>query len=56
MYTDAEIIADLEKKATHWELEATLDPEVAEACLDYAKHIRTMGECLRMDKLEKAVR
>jgi hypothetical protein len=27
--------------------------EVADVCLDYAKHIRTMAECLRMDMLEE---
>jgi hypothetical protein len=57
-YTDEEILADWEMKAAHWELEATLNPdtpEIAAACLDYAKHIRTMMECLRMDRLEKDV-
>jgi len=54
-YTDEEILADLEIKAAHWELEATLNPEVADGCLDYAKHIRTMIECLKMDMLEKDV-
>jgi hypothetical protein len=54
--TDKEILADLEDKAAHWELEATLNPdtpEIAAVCLDYAKHIRTMAECLRMDMLER---
>src|SRR6266403_2652069 len=43
-------------KASHWELDATLNPDtpdIAAVCLDYAKHIRTMAECLRMDMLEK---
>ena len=53
-HTDEEILADLadlEDKAAHWELEATLNPDVAAVCLDYAKHIRTMAECLRMDMM-----
>ena len=48
-------MADLEDKAAHWELEATLKPDVAAACLDYAKHIRTMIECLRMDMMEQNI-
>jgi hypothetical protein len=28
-YTDSEILADWEDKAAYWELEATLNPEVA---------------------------
>jgi hypothetical protein len=51
-YTDEEILADLEDKASHWELEATLNPDVAAVCLDYAKHIRTMAECMRVDLVE----
>ena len=52
-YTDEEILADMEMKAAHWELEATLKPDVANVCLDYAKHIRTMAECFRMDVAER---
>lgn len=53
-YTDAEILAEWELKAVHWENEArNSPPDVAIHCLDYAKHIRTMAECLRMDLLEK---
>jgi len=41
-------------KAAHWEKVASESPpDVAFHCLDYAKHIRTMAECLRMDMLEK---
>ena len=57
-YTDEEILADLESKAAHWELEATLNPdtpEIAAVCLDYAEHIRTMIECLRMDMMERDI-
>jgi hypothetical protein len=53
-YTDEEILADLEMKAAHWEREALREPEnVAFWCRDYAQHIRTMIECLRMDMLER---
>jgi hypothetical protein len=46
-------IADFEEKAAHWEGEALLNPEVASVCLDYAKHLRTIAECLRLDLLEQ---
>jgi hypothetical protein len=53
-YTDAEKFADLELKAAHWEREALREPEeVAVHCRDYARHIRTMIECHRMNMLEK---
>jgi len=55
-FTDEEILASTEAHAAHWELEATLNPEVASVCLDYAKHIRTMAECLRMDMLERDIK
>jgi hypothetical protein len=55
-YTDEEILASTLAKAVHWELEATLNPEVASVCLDYAKHLRTIAECLRMDILERDVK
>jgi hypothetical protein len=54
-YTDEEILADMEMKAAHWELEATLNPDVAAVCLDYAAHLRTLAECVRMDMLERDV-
>jgi hypothetical protein len=54
-YTDEEILADWEIKAAHWQLEATLNPDVAAVCIDYAKHIRTMIECLRMDMAERNI-
>ena len=57
-YSDAEIIADLEVKAAHWDLEATLNPDtpdIAAVCLDYSQHLRTMIECLRMDLLEEGI-
>ncbi len=52
-YTDEEIIADFELKAAHWEREAALDPTVAAVCLDYAAHLRTLAECLRLDMLDR---
>jgi hypothetical protein len=55
-YTDVGNSRRFEMKASHWELDATLNPDtpdIAAVCLDYAKHIRTMAECLRMDMLEK---
>jgi hypothetical protein len=55
-YTDEEILADWDLKAAHWEKVASESPaDVAFHCLDYAKHIRTMAECMRMDMLERAV-
>ena len=57
-YTDQEILADMEAKAAHWELEATLNPDtpdIAAVCLDYAKHLRTIIECLRMDVVGRDV-
>jgi hypothetical protein len=51
-FTDAEILADWDVKAAYWEQEAVLNPEVAAVCLDYAAHLRTLAECLRMDMLE----
>src|SRR3954466_4136033 len=54
-YTDEEILADWEIKAAHWENVALTCPsDAAVHCLDYAAHIRTMMECLRMDMLERA--
>ena len=52
--SDEEKLADLEMKAAHWEREALREPEeVAVHCRDYAAHIRTMAECMRMDMLER---
>lgn len=54
-YTDEEIIGSFEAKADYWEEQARIGPpESAWACIDYAKHLRTIAECLRMDVLEKA--
>lgn len=50
--TDAEIIVDLEFKAAHWEKVAGESPaDVAYHCIDYAKHLRTLAECKRMDTI-----
>jgi hypothetical protein len=55
-YTDEEILADTEMKAAYWESVApTSPPDEAAHCLDYAKHIRTMAECLRMDMMERDI-
>lgn len=55
-HTDEEILADLEAKAAHWEREALREPEdVAFWCRDYAKHLRTMIECHRMNMLERKI-
>jgi hypothetical protein len=56
-YTDEEILADWDLKAAHWEKVASQSPsDVALHCMDYAAHIRTMAECLRLDLLERALR
>ncbi len=56
-YTEEEILADMEAKAAHWENEArTSPPDVAEHCLDYAMHLRTLAECFRMNMLERDAR
>jgi hypothetical protein len=53
-YTDEEILASTEAKAEYWEEQALREPEdVAYWCRDYAQHLRTIAECLRMDVLEK---
>jgi hypothetical protein len=53
-YTDEEILASTEAHARHWENEARYSPaDVAFHCRDYAQHLRTIAECLRMDLLEK---
>jgi hypothetical protein len=49
-YTDEKILASTEAHAAHWENEARYSPaDVAFHCRDYAKHLRTIAECLRMD-------
>ncbi len=55
MPTDEEIFDNLIAKAEHWEREALINPECASVCLDYAKHTRTMAECVRLDILEKRI-
>jgi hypothetical protein len=55
-YTAEEILASTEAHAAHWENEARdSDPDTAFHCRDYAKHLRTIAECLRMDVLERDV-
>jgi hypothetical protein len=52
-YTDEEILASTEAHAAHWENEARYSPaDVAFHCRDYAKHLRTIAECLRLDMLD----
>jgi hypothetical protein len=56
-YTDEEILASTEAHAAHWESVANIsDPDTAFHCRDYAKHLRTIAECLRMDMLEREVK
>jgi hypothetical protein len=51
----ASIVAT-ESSAAHWENVANHSPEdVAFHCRDYAKHLRTIAECLRMDLLERRI-
>ena len=53
-YSDEEILASTEAHAAHWENEARHSPpDIAFHCRDYAAHLRTIAECLRMDLLEK---
>jgi formiminotetrahydrofolate cyclodeaminase len=53
-FTDEEILASTEAHAAHWENEARYSPaDVAFHCRDYAQHLRTIAECLRMDILER---
>jgi hypothetical protein len=55
-YTDEEKLASTEAHARHWERVANIsEPAEALHCRDYAKHLRTIAECLRMDLLEKDV-
>jgi hypothetical protein len=55
-YTDEEILASTEAKAEYWEEQALREPaDVAYWCRDYATHLRTIAECLRMDLLEREV-
>jgi hypothetical protein len=56
-FTDEEKLASTEAHAAHWENEARYSPpDVAFHCRDYAKHLRTIAECLRLDILEKEVK
>jgi len=56
-FTDEERLASTLAHAAHWENEARYStPEGAFACRDYAKHLRTIAECLRMDLLEQEVK
>lgn len=49
-------LAATDRSAAHWENVANHSPEdVAFHCRDYAKHLRTIAECLRMDLLEREV-
>ena len=51
-----EMLTATERSASHWESVAKDSPaDVAFHCRDYAKHLRTIAECLRMDMLEKQV-
>jgi hypothetical protein len=44
------------RAAAHWEEVAEMGPASAkEATVDYANHLRTMAECLRMDLLDKGM-
>jgi hypothetical protein len=53
-FTAEEILASTLAHAAHWENEARYStPDIAFHCRDYAKHLRTIAECLRMDVLEK---
>ncbi len=52
-FTDEEKLASTEAHAAHWENEARYSPaDVAFHCRDYAQHLRTIAECLRMDIAE----
>ena len=56
IYTDEEILASTEAHAAHWENEARYSPaDVAFHCRDYAKHLRTIAECQRLNMLEREV-
>ena len=55
-YTAEEILASTEAHAAHWENEARYSPaDVAFHCRDYAKHLRTIAECQRLNMLEREV-
>jgi hypothetical protein len=55
-YTDEEILASTEAHAAHWERVANIsEPDVAFHCRDYAAHLRTLAECMRMDMLETII-
>jgi hypothetical protein len=51
-----ESIANFVAKADYWEdFARTADPDTAFHCRDYAAHLRTLAECVRMDMLERKV-
>jgi len=55
-HTDEEILAITEAHAKYWEEQALREPEdVAFHCRDYAQHLRTIAECMRMDRLDRVV-
>lgn len=55
-FTEDEVIADFEAKADYWEKFArTAEHDAAIHCLDYAAHLRTLAECVRIDLVEKEV-
>jgi hypothetical protein len=55
-YTE-EDVAHFEAHAARWEKVALdSDPDTAFHCRDYAAHLRTLAECVRMDMLERDAR
>jgi hypothetical protein len=51
-----EMLTATERSASHWESVAKdSSADVAVHCRDYAQHLRTIAECLRMDLLERDV-
>jgi hypothetical protein len=51
-----EMLTATERSASHWESVAKdSDPDTAFHCRDYATHLRTIAERLRMDLLERDV-
>jgi hypothetical protein len=55
-YHAEESIAFHMRAAAHWEEVAEMGPASAkEATIDYAKHLGTLAECLRMDMPEWSI-
>jgi hypothetical protein len=51
-----EMLTATERSASHWESVAKDSPaDVAFHCRDYAQHLRTIAECLRMDISDRNV-